>query len=226
MDDAPPPEAAPAPRPWTPLDFLLLGVGLLLLTFTKSHFSASSGRSHHRACMANQQALMGALEMYSLDENTPLPVLTPEIAGRLLEAGYLQELPDDPGGGPGSWIFVHTTEGAPMLLSCYQHGALMNGGAPDPTLPDRHPGETLTAFLERRGAPPDVVELARTNERPPSWFGGGEGRGFWEILLACRCTRRPGPEATAPCDAQLRVAGLGVLVLLGLAWRRRGTWEL
>lgn len=52
-----------------------------------------------RICIANQQTIGGAVEMYNLDNNTRVEEINVALLRKLVEKGYLAKLPEDPGWG-------------------------------------------------------------------------------------------------------------------------------
>lgn len=88
--------------------------------------------ANRRACYANQRSLAVAIEMYRLDNNLPELPVSQETASRLVEAGYLQSLPTDPGeGSEFNLVQISTVNpgGAEeKQIACLAHGVRVSSG--------------------------------------------------------------------------------------------------
>jgi type II secretion system protein G len=61
------------------------------------NFRQARDKSNRRACYANQKTILGALEMYNLDNGTNLTIDSKEKLTMLATQKYLQSAPEDPG---------------------------------------------------------------------------------------------------------------------------------
>ena len=61
------------------------------------NFRQAREKSNQRACYANQKTILGALEMYNLDNGTNMTILTVADLQQLATDKYLQGVPSDPG---------------------------------------------------------------------------------------------------------------------------------
>lgn len=86
-------------------------------------FQQARKRSNQRACYANQKVVIGALVQYNLDFNTSY-VTDPIEFGKLASEGYLQTIPEDPGGGPGSHVNYKLDPAVQDSIYCSQHGPI------------------------------------------------------------------------------------------------------
>ncbi|MBI4865442.1 MAG: hypothetical protein HY816_00680 [Candidatus Wallbacteria bacterium] len=92
------------------------------------NFRAARERSNTRACFANQKTIAGAVEMYNLDQNTCRKELDAGFLAELVQQGYLQCIPSDPGQGPASGANYFTTPDG-CGIACRVHGAIGEVGA-------------------------------------------------------------------------------------------------
>lgn len=90
----------------------------VLAAIAVPNFRAARKRANVRACYANQKTIVGAVEMYNLDNNTSETDLE-AIKDKLVEQGYLQAFPDDPG-GLGTYSLTDANGG----ITCSEHGAI------------------------------------------------------------------------------------------------------
>lgn len=73
-------------------------------------------------CYLNEHWIAGAIEMYCLDNNVKVDAITPELLAKLVERGYLETLPEDPGQGPGTaGHYGFTPDG--NGVTCAVHGS-------------------------------------------------------------------------------------------------------
>ncbi len=93
----------------------------VLAAIAVPNFRRARERANQRACYANQKTIAGAVEMYNLDYCTSVTTLDGSVFTNLKDAGYLQSIPDDPGGGIGSSGNYVLTNGD---ISCSIHGAI------------------------------------------------------------------------------------------------------
>ncbi|MBU1107270.1 MAG: hypothetical protein KKB51_11425, partial [Candidatus Riflebacteria bacterium] len=54
------------------------------------NFRKARQQSRQKACFANQRVLMGAIEMYNMDNNVMIDVMTPEVMDLLVQGKYLK----------------------------------------------------------------------------------------------------------------------------------------
>ena len=54
------------------------------------NFRKARQQARHKACHANQRVMMGAIEMYNMDNNTMIDVITPEVMDLLVQGKYLK----------------------------------------------------------------------------------------------------------------------------------------
>ena len=97
----------------------------VLAAIAVPNFRRARERANQRACYANQKTIAGAVEMYNLDYNTSVTALDSGVLTNLKDAGYLQSVPDDPGGGLNTSGNYGLTNGE---ISCSIHGAIQGGG--------------------------------------------------------------------------------------------------
>lgn len=94
----------------------------VLAAIAVPNFRRARERANQRACYANQKTIAGALEMYNLDYSTSITDISKTIMESQLRAnGYLQSVPQDPGGGPDSADNYKLTNGD---IACTIHGAI------------------------------------------------------------------------------------------------------
>ena len=74
---------------------ILVPTVLILLSGAKN-FSEARDRSNLRACFANQNTLLGALEMYNLDMDKTLIIKNADDMKILVDERYIQGMPKDP----------------------------------------------------------------------------------------------------------------------------------
>ena len=66
------------------------------LAFWAKNFSEARDRSNLRACFANPNTLLGALEMYNLDMDKTLIIKNADDMKILVDERYIQGMPKDP----------------------------------------------------------------------------------------------------------------------------------
>ncbi|MBI3892511.1 MAG: hypothetical protein HY303_13390 [Candidatus Wallbacteria bacterium] len=82
---------------------------------------SNSAARDRRACMGVQRTIAGAIEMYNLDQNTKVDRLDDELFAKLIQGGYLQEKPEDPGwGGESASHYIFSPDGK---VVCRAHGS-------------------------------------------------------------------------------------------------------
>ena len=86
-------------------------------------FQEARKRSNQRACYANQKVVIGALVQYNLDFNTSYDTSPIEFQ-KLASEGYLQDIPQDPGGGPGSHTNYDLDPAVQDSIHCTVHGPI------------------------------------------------------------------------------------------------------
>lgn len=75
-----------------------------------------------QSCYLNELWIAGAIEMYSRDNNLKPDRITPELLAKLVQNGYLETLPEDPGQGSdtaGHYVFTQNGNG----VTCTVHGS-------------------------------------------------------------------------------------------------------
>lgn len=148
------------------LSFLLLLAACPDLSACGGHHRYRRHRAGIRACFANQKTIAGAIEMYNLDYGTDVKVLDASLREKLVEDGYLQQFPDDPGeGGPEAYLMIaHAAVGNGIL--CLNHGTLQVGE----DFRDRAKNTNARSVLEACGiTDPALLERARTSPPTPPW---------------------------------------------------------
>lgn len=95
----------------------------VLASIAVPSFQEARKRSNQRACYANQKVVIGALVQYNLDFNTSY-VESPIQFDRLVSQGYLQEVPQDPGGGAGSHTRYELDPAVQDSIFCTTHGPI------------------------------------------------------------------------------------------------------
>ena len=94
----------------------------VLAAIAVPNFKAARERANTRACYANQKTIAGSIEMFNLDKNTKRTDLQ-AMWGSLRSGGYLQQVPDDPGAGPGSSSNYQFTASG-VGVRCTVHGPI------------------------------------------------------------------------------------------------------
>ncbi|PCJ21174.1 MAG: hypothetical protein COB02_00895 [Candidatus Cloacimonadota bacterium] len=100
------------------------------------NFRQARIKSNTRACYANQKTILGALEMYNLDEGTDLKVEGKSTLATLVGRKYMQSAPADPGCKDGD-NYRSNNDGD---VWCVFHGTVDNQCVGS----DCFPGETGT----------------------------------------------------------------------------------
>lgn len=95
----------------------------VLASIAVPSFQEARKRSNQRACYANQKVVIGALVQYNLDFNTSYDT-DPIEFGKLASEGYLQSIPQDPGGGVGSHTRYKLDPAVEDSIYCTQHGPI------------------------------------------------------------------------------------------------------
>ncbi len=114
----------------TPM-LLLAGVCFIIIALAAisvPNFRAARERANVRACYANQKTIAGAVEMYNLDNNTLRTDVGLTFLDELVEGGYLQTIPRDPGQGSRSGSNYHAAHGG-AGIACQVHGSIPGSGA-------------------------------------------------------------------------------------------------
>ncbi len=122
--------------------------------------------ANRRACFANQKTIAGALEMYALDMNVPVPAYGAAIRKELTRNGYLCHVPQDPGQGAESedhYVVVPTSVTDNGIL-CLYHGTWPRPGI----------GNRAARVALEQGGVTDPELLARANPEVPT------GRSWWQ----------------------------------------------
>lgn len=88
------------------------------------NFRAARLKANRRACFANQKVIAGATEKYNLEHNTNIKKLDRPFLEKLQKEGYLQNIPDDPGQGDGSWANWYFTDESSNGIACKVHGSI------------------------------------------------------------------------------------------------------
>lgn len=84
---------------------IVVAVVAVLAGIAVPGFRSSRERAQLRACEANQRTIAGALEALGSDRNQHLSRLDAAVMAELVEGGYLDTPPVDPGdGGTASYI--------------------------------------------------------------------------------------------------------------------------
>jgi len=96
----------------------------VLAAIAVPNFKRARERANVKACWANQKTCAGALEMYNLDKSSS-DELSEEILHKLVDDGYLQAFPKDPGHGDEySYDPTDTDYG----ITCKNHGSIGGDG--------------------------------------------------------------------------------------------------
>lgn len=120
-------------------------------------FAGYGTRNCTRTCFGRQKTIDWAMENYNSDNETSHKELTPELIKLLLDDGYLERLPPDPGfGRHTSSNYMSTVDGK---IFCLNHGFIRRYDYWWPQVPSAY--EQLKAIGEKR---PEV--LARASRRP------------------------------------------------------------
>jgi len=125
------------------LDIILLLVILAVLAFVLvPSYERSTSLREMRACYAIQRKLLAAVEAYEADTGQSVGELTAFLP-RLVEKGYLPEVPQDPG-DDGTSSFTHYGQSLNGTIYCWVHGSPWScGPRPIPSpLPVASPGQT------------------------------------------------------------------------------------
>tara|TARA_B100000674_G_scaffold497938_1_gene533629 strand:- start:1516 stop:1899 length:384 start_codon:yes stop_codon:yes gene_type:complete len=85
------------------------------------NFRQARMKSNTRACYANQKTILGALEMYNLDEGLNLTITTKTDLETLVSKKYLQGVPTDPGCKTNTNAYQSDTAGN---VWCTFHGTI------------------------------------------------------------------------------------------------------
>lgn len=87
------------------------------------NFRAARQRSNQRACYANQKTILGAIEMYNLDNGLQVTIDGYDKLKELTDKKYLQSVPDCPGckQGDGTTIYASNDSGD---VWCAAHGTI------------------------------------------------------------------------------------------------------
>lgn len=133
----------------------LLFVLSILSAIAVPNFQAARRRSNVRACFANQKTLAGAIEMYNLDFNTDFQGDLDDLLPELVQNGYLQSEPRDPGGRGRYFLDPESGNG----IACTVHGSIHGGGARR-----GQPAPLKSLPQGRRTAPVDVSIPSRGEE--------------------------------------------------------------
>lgn len=107
---------------------LLMNILGCLLAIVVPRIAGARQRANTRSCYANPKTIAGALEMYNLD-NMTIAGVEPAVLRVLQSAGYLQELPEDPGMGPGTLANYSATSGG-NGITCATHGPIQDEVTP------------------------------------------------------------------------------------------------
>jgi prepilin-type N-terminal cleavage/methylation domain-containing protein len=93
----------------------------VLAAIAVPNFKAARERANTRACYANQKTIAGSIEMFNLDKNTKRTDLGASLFSSLKTGGYLQQVPQDPGAGPGSsGNYQFTSSGVGVKCTVHQ----------------------------------------------------------------------------------------------------------
>jgi len=104
---------------------ILMSIFGVLSAIAVPNFKSARGRANIRACFANQKTIAGAIEMFNLDKNMNVGHIDASLLNKLVEEGYLQSVPSDPGQGASSsqnYRWVDDGNG----IECSQHGSISN----------------------------------------------------------------------------------------------------
>lgn len=159
-------------------------VGCMLLAASTVQACGTYRRSSIRGCFANQKTVAGAVEMYNLDFDTSVEVLTPEIWAALKQKGYLQALPRDPGAreveSHTNYVLVSSSSNG---VACLRHGCIQSNVGGDGDTRDL---SALPRELLRQGGITDPALLARALEtRAPAWDSWTPHRGRASTSFGC-----------------------------------------
>lgn len=146
----------------TAIIMVLLAVLGILGAIAIPNFVKARIKAQTKGCFAYQRIIAGSLEMHEMDKGSGITELTPEAFESLKADGYLQEIPDDPGAGPGSsgnYVLVTTQGEDRRVVFCVRHGFAVR---PAGTSEDTSPADQLRAA----GVDDDEL-LGRASGNPP-----------------------------------------------------------
>ncbi|PKL50841.1 MAG: hypothetical protein CVV42_02205 [Candidatus Riflebacteria bacterium HGW-Riflebacteria-2] len=91
-------------------------------------------RNHHqarmKACFANQRVIMGAIEMYNMDNNEFMRHMDETALKSLIEGRYLKSMPNCPAYPPGQYVSDGDIS-QDGTIRCTVHGSVENPINPD-----------------------------------------------------------------------------------------------
>lgn len=89
------------------------------------NFVSAKLKAQTKGCFAVQRIITASMEMHEIDKGSAITELTPSTLETLKDEGYLMEIPEDPGAGPGSsgnyTLVTVRGEDRPVVF-CVRHG--------------------------------------------------------------------------------------------------------
>ncbi len=85
------------------------------------NFNKARGKAQQKACFANQRVLMGAVEMYNMDNEGKMTELNEKNLELLVKEKYILKLPECPQNGSYKSIGDLSKDG---IINCTKHGAV------------------------------------------------------------------------------------------------------